>query len=67
MSISPHARHVLEQPMTKERCYDFREIRSWVMYRAWEILETEKVPFRTAISRAWDDAKRKCAELGAIV
>ena len=67
MTISPHAKYVLEQPMTKDVCYDFREVRSRVMYKAWQIMEEERVPFREAIKRAWDWAKGECAEVGAIV
>lgn len=67
MTISPHARHVLEQPMTPEVCYDFREIRSRVMYKAWQIMEEDQVPFREAIRRAWAWAKSECAAVGAIV
>jgi len=53
--------------LTKDVCYDFRGIRRWVMLRTWDIFEKEKVPFATAIRRAWKEAKEKCAELGAYI
>lgn len=67
MAISEHARYVLGQPMEKSVCYDFREIRSRVMYRAWQIMEEEKVPFKEAVKRAWAWAKSECAKVDAIV
>ncbi len=67
MAISPHAQMVLDQPMTTSVCYDFREIRSRVMYKAWQIMDEERVPFGTAVKRAWDWAKAECAKVGAIV
>lgn len=67
MTISPHARAVLEQPMTTSVCHDFREIRSRVMYKAWAIMEEEQVPFQEAVKQAWDWAKSECAKVGAIV
>jgi len=53
--------------LTKEVCYDFRAVRSAVMRRAWEIMDTERVPFRDAIKRAWDEVKRQCWKLGAVI
>ena len=53
--------------MTKERCYDFREIRRWVMCKAWELMETEKLRFRDAVKKAWDLVRIECAKVGAYV
>ncbi len=55
------------EELTKEVCYDFRAVRSTVMRRAWEIMDTEKVRFRDAIKRAWDEVKRQCWKLGAVI
>ncbi len=58
---------VLEKGVSKDICYDFRKVRSYVMCKAWDILDREKVPFRSAIRRAWEEAKKECAEAGAII
>ena len=65
--VSPKCASVLEAPLSKDRCYSFRGIRQWVMCRAWEIMETEKVPFSEAISRAWAEAKKGCTEISAVI
>lgn len=46
---------------TIPKCYDFRGIRRWVMCKAWDIMETRRVPFATSISEAWDKAKGVCS------
>ena len=63
--MSEKCRLILDKGLTKDVCYDFRGIRRWVMCKAWEIMEKEKVPFRTAIRTAWDEAKKLCLEIGA--
>lgn len=45
---------------TIPKCYDFRGIRRWVMCKAWDTMETRRVPFAAAISDAWDKAKEVC-------
>lgn len=45
---------------TIPKCYDFRGIRRWVMCKAWDVMETRRVPFGAAISEAWDKAKEVC-------
>lgn len=55
------------EDLTKEICNDFRAIRSAVMRRAWELMDTEKIPFRNAIKRAWNEVKKQCFKLGAVV
>lgn len=45
---------------TIPKCYDFRGIRRWVMCKAWDVMETRRIPFGAAISEAWDNAKRVC-------
>jgi hypothetical protein len=57
---------VLEE-LTKDICYDFRAVRSVVMRHSWELMEKERIPFRVAIKRSWEDVKKKCLELGALV
>jgi hypothetical protein len=58
---------VVLEDLTKEVCYDFRAIRSAVMKRAWEIMDKEKVSFHDAIKRAWEEVKKQCWKLGAVV
>jgi len=62
--ISAKCEYVLERGTPAEVCKDFREIRRWVLCRAWELMETEGLRFRDAISRAWIEAKEKCAAHG---
>lgn len=54
--VSPHCEAVLEMP---PRCYDFRGIRSWVMCKAWDIMEKEKRT-RLPVGEAWSEARRVC-------
>jgi len=58
---------VLKQPLTKDRCFDFRESRRWTMCKAWELMETQKIPFREARKLAWEELKKECAKIGAII
>lgn len=53
---SLHCEEVLERP---PKCYDFRGIRSYVMCRAWDIMEKEK---RTTlpVGEAWAEARKVC-------
>lgn len=41
-------------------CYDFRGTRSWVLTRAWQIMEKEKRA-RLPVGEAWSDVRRICA------
>lgn len=63
--ISPHCAKILEQPISKDICYDFRAVRARVMCTAWQLMETEHIPFRTAISKAWDKIKDECSTVDA--
>ena len=69
--ISPHCEEVLTNFLNKEKrkniCWDFRAIRAVVLCRSWELMEKEHIPFRSAVKRAWDWAKDKCAEVGAYI
>lgn len=54
--ISKHCEQVLAHP---PECTDFRKIRSWVMCRAFEILDKEgrrKLP----VGEAWQEARGIC-------
>lgn len=55
--VSAVCAKVLEKP---PKCFDFRGIRRWAMCRAWQIMETEKKPFKKAIKEAWRHAKSIC-------
>ena len=63
--ISEKCKLILEEKLTKDRCFDFRGVRQWVMCRTWEMMEKERVPFAEGIRRAWDEIKSKCSEVGA--
>jgi len=65
--LSAKVESILEEGLTKSRCYDFRGIRQWVMARTWQIIETEHKRFKDAIRQAWDEARRTCAEHGAYI
>lgn len=54
--ISIHCERVLE---TSPKCWDFRGIRSYVMCRAWQILEEEKRT-RLPVGEAWMEARKVC-------
>lgn len=57
---SEKCRIVLEHSPS-EFCNDFRGIRRWVMCRAWQLMEAEKLPrFRDAIREAWREAHEAC-------
>jgi len=57
----------LREVLDPSTCYDFKEVRKWVMLRCWTIFEEERVPFREAIRRAWGDVKSVCREKGAYI
>jgi len=65
--VSPKCEAVLTASMTKSVCYDFREIRRWVMCKTWALMETEKLPFKDSIKKAWAEARAKCAEVSAAI
>lgn len=54
--VSPHCERVLE---TLPKCWDFRGIRSYVMCRAWDIMEKEKRT-RLPVGEAWMEARKVC-------
>jgi len=54
--ISPHCEAVLATP---PKCYDFRGIRSWVLCKAWDIMEKEKRT-RLPVGEAWAEARKVC-------
>lgn len=54
--ISAHCVDVLANP---PKCYDFRGVRSYVLCRAWDLLEKEKLP-TLPVSRAWQEARKVC-------
>lgn len=55
-SPSIHCEGVLSKP---PKCGSFREMRSWVLCRAWQIMDQEKLS-TLPVGRAWDEAKRQC-------
>jgi hypothetical protein len=54
--ISPHCEAVLETP---PKCWDFRGIRSYVMCKAWDLMEKEKRT-RLPVGEAWMEARKVC-------
>ena len=63
--ISTKCEVILREPLTKDRCYDFRAIRQWVMCKTWDIMEKEHIRFADAIKKAWEEAKIQCLAVGA--
>jgi hypothetical protein len=37
------------------------------MCKSWEIFEKQKIPFSEARKLAWEELKKKCAEIGAYI
>lgn len=62
--LSKKCELILGWEITKDVCYDFRQSRQWVMCRAWELMETERISFGDAMSMAWDGFKRKMQKSG---
>ena len=59
---------VLKTPLSKERCYDFRGVRQYVMCSAWDYMDKHPgTRFADAISQGWDKAKKGCAEVSAVI
>jgi len=65
--VSGKCSAILEKAITKDLCFDFRGIRQWVMCRAWELWEKERIRFGDAIGRAWSEIKDKCRGAGAYI
>ncbi len=66
--VSQHCRQVLDRGVTKEVCGDFREIRRFVMCKAFEILDTGPTKsLGDALRAAWKVAKDLCVEQGVVV
>lgn len=54
--VSPHCEAVLAKPPL---CWDFRGIRSYVLCKAWDIMEKER-RVRLPVGEAWSEARRVC-------
>ena len=65
--VSPKCERILGVTPSKEECFDFRAVRARVLCNAWALMEAEKVPFATAIKRAWDKVKSECAGVSAYI
>ncbi|MEM2445746.1 MAG: hypothetical protein QW734_03725 [Candidatus Bathyarchaeia archaeon] len=63
--LSLRCKTILETPLTKDVCMDFRAIRARVLCRTWEIMEKEKIGFAPAIKKSWQEHKIECTKLGA--
>ena len=46
--------------LTPEMCSSFRGIRSFVMRRAHQLMQQERISFSRAMKRAWAEAKISC-------
>ena len=70
-TLSAHCHAILEDFADEKKrekiCYDFRNIRAVVMCTAWREIENRHISFREAISAAWAEVKRKCADVGAYI
>ncbi len=59
-----HCKEVLDKGLNENVCKSFRGIRSWVMCRAFQLIEEEELSFSGALKKAWSEARSKCIELG---
>lgn len=56
---------ILKRGLNKQQCNNFKMIRRWVMCKAWQLIEQDKVnTFDKAMNRAWKLAKDRCNEIG---
>jgi len=62
-ALSGKCEAILGHGISRETCIDLKELARWVVCRAGEIHESQKLPFRDSMSRAWDEAAQKCKEL----
>ena len=42
------------------KCYDFSGTRRYAACRAWDLMESQKISWQEAISKAWEELKSKC-------
>lgn len=54
--VSTQCEAVLAKP---PKCFDFRGVRSYVMCKAWDILEKERRT-KLPVSEAWQEVRRVC-------
>jgi len=65
--ISSHCELVLRRGLTREICQDMRARLSWLLCHAWDIHEKERISFREAVRRSWNDLKSGCLERGVVI
>jgi hypothetical protein len=56
IKTSPHCELVLSKP---PECTDFRKVRSWVLCKAWGIMDERKLT-KLPIKEAWVEAHKTC-------
>jgi hypothetical protein len=64
MPVSERCQATLKEPISRETCLDFRDIRRRVMCGAWKVMEDERRPFREAVRHSWDRRKVECTAVG---
>ena len=64
--VSPHCQRVLDN-FRKEICWDFKGIRAVVICKAWQFMEEQHIPFKSAVRKAWAWVKDQCAKWGAFI
>ena len=64
MPISERCQAGLKEPISREVCLSFREIRRRAMCGAWKIMEEEKRPFREAVMSSCGRRRVECAFVG---
>ncbi len=64
MAISERCQTALKEPVSRETCLSFRDVRRRVMCDTWKRVEEEKIPFREAVRRSWDKALEDCRGAG---
>jgi hypothetical protein len=64
MPISERCQAALKEPVTRDVCLSFGDVRRRVMCDAWRRVEEERVPFREAVRRSWDRTLEDCRGAG---
>ncbi len=64
MPVSERCQTTLKEPISREVCLDFREVRRRVMCGAWKITEEERRPFREAVRSSCERRRVECAAVG---
>lgn len=62
--IGDRYEEVLREGISDSDCTNTSGLKSWVICRAWEIYTGEGEVIKTAIMRAWSEAREQCSDRG---